>query len=64
MIRKIEYESNTVLPPEITEILRIAGKAFLEHSREADKTMLIFDNLRTALTVWFSQKTGADKKHD
>jgi hypothetical protein len=56
MIRKIEYESGTVLPSEITEIFRIAGKAFLEYSREADKTIIVFDNLRTALTVWFSQK--------
>jgi hypothetical protein len=62
MTRKIKYESSTVFPSELTEIFRIAGKAFLEYSREADKTMIVFDNLRTAVTIWFSQNT--DKNHD
>jgi hypothetical protein len=56
MIREIKYESNKVLPPEITELMRIAGKALLEYSREPDKTVIIFDNLRTSLTVWFSER--------
>jgi bifunctional DNA-binding transcriptional regulator/antitoxin component of YhaV-PrlF toxin-antitoxin module len=51
-----------VLPSEVREILRIAGKAFLEYSREADKTMIVFDNLHTALTAWFSQKFNQDDR--
>jgi hypothetical protein len=60
--REIKYESNTALPPEIRELFRIAGKAFLEHSREPDKTMIIFDNFLSAVTRWFDH--NMDKSHD
>jgi hypothetical protein len=52
--QKIKYESTTVLPSEITELFQIAEKALCEYSREPDKTVIIFDNLRASLTVWFS----------
>jgi len=58
MKRILEYESETVLPREIAEMLDEWQEPIVEMCREGDKARCFFGVIRKALIVWFADNSS------
>jgi hypothetical protein len=54
MKRRIDYESNTVLPDIIVRAFNKAEDDILENKNEEDKILLHLAHLRHVCLIWFS----------
>ena len=50
----IQYRSNTIMPPDVTDILETAKSSLIELSREPDKATVLFDVMRKELINWLA----------
>ena len=57
MKRILEYESETVLPREVAEILETYYESVLAICREGDKLDCYLGSMRHALIVWFADNS-------
>jgi len=60
MKRKLEYESEKVLPEELSEIIKKLELNILRDRNESDKILCHIGHLRYDLVVWFSNKEIKD----
>jgi hypothetical protein len=58
---KIVYESDKLLPKELNELLETSKNNLLVHSSEPDKTIVLFDAMRTLIIGWFSENGKIQK---
>ena len=56
MKRKLEYESEKVLPEEIDGFIKRLEQRICEHPYETDKIRCDFGDLKYNLVRWFAEK--------